>query len=126
MGTIQSFKDLIVWQKAHKVVLEIYAITKKFPLEEKYGLGDQLRRASVSITSNIAEGFVMRTAKDKNRFYLISKGSTSECMNQIIIAYDLGYIKQNERDILDEALNEIMRMLSALIKSSMTHSLSTN
>jgi len=126
MGTIQSFKDLIVWQKAHKLVLDIYTITKKFPVEEKYGLGDQLRRASVSITSNIAEGFIMRTAKDKTRFYLTSKGSASECMNQIIIACDLGYIKPSERDTLDAALNEVMRMISALVKSSMTHSLSTN
>lgn len=123
MGTIQSFKDLIVWQKAHSVVLQIYKITKSFPSEEKYGLGDQLRRASVSITSNIAEGFIMRTAKDKVRFYLMSKASASECMNQIIIARDLGYITTGEYDTLDMALNEVMRMLSAFMKSSMSHSL---
>jgi four helix bundle protein len=75
---IQNFTHLIAWQKSHELVLNIYKILKKLPNEEKFALADQMRRSSISITSNIAEGFSKNTKKDKVQFYTISKGSLSE------------------------------------------------
>ena len=92
---IKSFTDLIVWKKAHAFVLKIYRISKLFPKEELYGLTNQIRRAAVSITSNIAEGFYRRTAEDKNHFYYASLTSLAEVQNQLIIARDLEYISNN-------------------------------
>ena len=86
---ITSFKDLVAWQEGHKLVLRVYSLTKGFPSDEKFELIDQLRRAVVSITSNIAERFSCKTAKDKASFYQISLGSLTEVENQMIIAKDL-------------------------------------
>ena len=79
MKPARTFKDLLVWQKAHKFVLESYAYSKGFPKEEIYGLTSQYRRASVSIAANIAEGFKKRGQKDKARFMNIAQGSLEEC-----------------------------------------------
>ena len=86
-----SFEKLIVWQKAHSLVLEIYKMTKEFPKEEIYGLTSQIRRASVSISANIAEGFGRRGAKDKLRFYNISKALLNEVRYFLILSNDLNY-----------------------------------
>ena len=72
---IKEFTDLIVWQKGHKLVLTVYLVTKKFPREELFGLSSQMRRAGVSITSNIAEGFGRKGFKEKIQFYYLAKGS---------------------------------------------------
>ncbi|OGD84182.1 four helix bundle protein, partial [Candidatus Collierbacteria bacterium RIFOXYD1_FULL_40_9] len=88
---IKNFIDLNAWRSGHVLVLEIYKITQKFPTIEKFGLSDQIRRTTVSITSNISEGFSRQTKKDKLNFYHISLGSLSEVQNQIIIARDLKY-----------------------------------
>lgn len=88
------FTDLNVWQKNHKLVLEVYKATKQFPKEETFGLTSQIRRAVCSITSNIAEGYGRYYYKEKIRFYLIAKGSSAEVQNQLIIAKDLGYISE--------------------------------
>lgn len=94
-GKIVSFTDLIAWQEGHKLVLMIYDLTKSFPNEELFGLISQMKRAAVSITSNIAEGFGRRTAKDKIQFYKISIGSLLEIQNQLIISRDLKCINSD-------------------------------
>jgi four helix bundle protein len=117
---INSFKDLIVWKKGHLFVLNIYKITKNFPIVERYCLIDQMRRAAVSITSNIAEGFCRRTYLDKNSFYIISLSSLEEVYNQVIISKDLNYINNNIYMQLENQIIEIRKMLFSLIKSSRT------
>ena len=92
---IRHFTDLQAWQKNHTLVLEIYRITKQFPKDELLGLVSQIRRAVVSITSNIAEGFGRYYFKDKSRFYVMARGSSTEVQNQLIIAKDLGYITED-------------------------------
>ncbi|MBI9052787.1 MAG: four helix bundle protein [Bacteroidales bacterium] len=103
-----SFKDLLVWQKAHQFVLEVYRITKDFPKDELYGLTSQFRRASVSIPANIAEGFTRKGEKDKLRFYNIAQGSLEECRYYIILSNDLSYMKNVE---IIKLLEEISKML---------------
>ena len=87
----RSFEDLIVWQKAHQLVLGIYKFTERFPRYETYGLRAQLRRAAVSIPANIAEGFKKRGRLDKVRFMNMGEGSTEECRYYLILTRDLGY-----------------------------------
>jgi len=89
---IKSFTDLDAYKEAHKLVLMIYKVTKNFPREERYSLTDQMRRAAVSIASNIAEGFSRSTTKDKYQFYTMSQGSLSELQSQLLIARDLKYL----------------------------------
>ncbi len=117
---IQSFTDLITWQKGHQLVIGIYKITKHFPKEEKYGLSDQIRRASVSITSNISEGFYRRTADDKIHFYYLALSSTAEVQNQLLIARDLQYINNQIFQELAQDSIIIRKLISGLIKSSST------
>lgn len=109
----QSFEDLLVWQKAHKYVLGIYRVTKSFPKEEMFGLVNQMRRASASITANIAEGFVRRGQKDKLHFYNISQGSLEETRNFVILSKDLGYISEVDKDELLLSASEVSKMLNA-------------
>ncbi len=113
---IKHFTDLIIWQKGHKLVLDIYNITKKFPNEERFALADQIRRAAVSLTSNMAEGFGRSTSSDKSHFYVIALGSLYEIQNQAIISRDLKYIRTEECDLLLNECLEIAKMLTVLIK----------
>lgn len=109
----QSFEDLIVWQKAHQYVLDIYRVTKGYPKDEIFALVNQMRRASASITANIAEGFVRQGQKDKLHFYNISQGSLEETKNFVILSKDLGYISEdNKIQLLTEA-KEVGRLLNA-------------
>ena len=125
MGSkIKSFTDLITWQKSHKLVLDIYKITLKFPEDEKYSLVSQLRRAAISITSNIAEGFSRRTSKDKAHFYYNALGSLTEIQNQLIIAKDLKYI--NESDSFIQNSIEINKLINSLIKKVESKQFSLN
>lgn len=117
---IYSFTQLLVWKKAHMLVLELYKVTKIFPKEEKYGLVDQLRRAAISITSNIAEGFSKRTSKDKNHFYGISLGSLAEVQSQLLIARDLAYLSEGKFQTIAHQTVEIHKMMNGLMKSSKT------
>src|SRR3989339_237566 len=96
IGKIKSFTDLNAWKEGHKLVLEIYQITKNFPKEELFGLIIQLRRAVISYTSNIAEGFSRDSYKDKTRFYSIALGSLTEIQNQLLISRDLNYLSKEE------------------------------
>lgn len=113
-GSAQSFQDLLVWQKAHEFVLTVYKMTEQFPDSEKYGLTSQIRRAAISIPANIAEGFKKQGKLDKIRFYNISQGSLEECKYYLILAHDLQYFDTAESK---EALDEIGRLLSGLIRS---------
>jgi four helix bundle protein len=88
----KSFEDLLVWQKAHQLVLAIYRVTRSFPIDERFGLASQLRRAASSITANIAEGFRRDSSRDKARILNIAEGSVAETHNFLILARDLGYI----------------------------------
>jgi four helix bundle protein len=108
-----SYQDLIVWQKAMDLVIAIYAITKDFPTEERYGLASQMRRAAVSIPSNIAEGRRRGTGPEFQRFLLIAYGSGAELETQYEIGLRLGYIVENEHSCR-ALLDEIMRMLNAM------------
>lgn len=116
-GKNTSYKDLVVWQKSIQLVLEIYNLTKTFPKEEIYGLTSQMRRCSVSISSNIAEGQRRGSKNDFKRFLLISFGSGAELETQIEIAKKLNYGQKANYQIIDLLLNEIMRMLNKLISS---------
>jgi len=109
------FEDLDVWKKAHKLVLNIYSITKDYPAEEKFGLISQMRRAAISIPANIAEGFKKRGIKDKANFYNIAQGSLEELRYYLILSKDLGYYEQVE-NLLD-LTETVGRMLHGLIKS---------
>lgn len=115
---INSFTNLIIWQKSHKLVLEIYKNTKNFPKEEMFGVTSQIRRCSVSITSNIAEGFGRRSTKEKIRFFFISKGSLLELQNQLIISKDLKYLDENSFNLMYNQPVEIHKMLNSLISKS--------
>lgn len=113
----KSFTDLIVWKKGHELLLEIYKITTRFPREELYNLTSQMRRAAVSITSNIAEGFVRQTLKEKAQFYYISMGSVTELQNQLLIAKDLQFMEKNDFQRLAHMTVEISKIITSLIKS---------
>lgn len=115
---IRKFTDLYTWQEGHKLVLMVYKITEKFPDKEKYSLVDQMRRAAVSLTSNIAEGFSRRSSKDKNRFYDIAQASLLELQNQFIISRDVGYCSNEDFKITDDQSVVVSKLLSGLLKSS--------
>ena len=89
----KTFRDLIVWQKAHQFVLAVYELTEKFPRRELFCLTPQFRRAAISIPANIAEGFKKRSTADKARFLTISQGSLEECRYYLILSQDLAYAK---------------------------------
>ena len=110
---IKHFTDLIVWQKSHQLVLDIYRMTSGFPSEEKFGLISQMRRTAYSIPANIAEGFKRQGAKDKIRFYNCAQGSLSEVFYFLILATDLKYTKANFQDNVEE----IEKLLAGLIRS---------
>ena len=109
-----SFRDLIVWKKAHEFVLSVYKLTENFPKQEVYGLTSQMRRAAVSIPANIAEGFRKRGKADKARFMNTAEGSLEECHYYLILAQDLGY---GETAKLLGTLDEVSRLLNAYAKA---------
>lgn len=115
---IQSFTDLRTWQEGHNLVLDIYRITRKFPKEETFGLVSQLRRAIVSFTSNIAEGFSRNSYKEKIQFYFMALGSLTEIQNQLLIAKDIDYITREEFNIFIEQTVTLSKMTNGLIKKS--------
>ena len=114
---LKSFKELKVWQKSYQLCLDLYEITKNFPSEEKYGLSSQMRRAAISIPSNIAEGYGRKTIPDYVRCLYIAYGSTCELETQILLSGDLKYLNEDSENILLEKIKEVERMLMALIKS---------
>jgi four helix bundle protein len=121
-GMIRSkvvhFTDLVAWQEGHKLVLEIYRITKDFPTKENFILNSQMLRCVISITSNIAEGFSRKGKKEKIQFYSISLGSLTELQNQLIIARDLHYKSVEKYNMLDQQTNFSHKLINGLIKSA--------
>jgi len=114
---IKTFEDLETWQIAHGLVLEIYKITKKYPKDELYGIVSQLRRAALSITSNIAEGFSRYHYNDKIRFYHCARGSASEVRNCLRLSKDLEYIAEEECKSLSDGMEKVLKMINGLIRS---------
>ncbi|MBI4682932.1 MAG: four helix bundle protein [Nitrospirae bacterium] len=112
---VKTYRDLIVWQKAMHLVTQIYSITKSLPKEEVYGLISQIRRSSVSIPSNIAEGYGRNSSNDYIRVLQISIGSLYELQTQLEICLNLKYLSQLMFDDINEKSREIERMLSSLI-----------
>jgi four helix bundle protein len=110
-----TFRNLNVYIKSKELVKQIYELLKKFPKEEQFALSDQLRRAVISIPSNIAEGSGRNSQKDQAHFYNIAYGSLMEVFSQLDIACDLGYISQKEFEQLELVVNEEAKMLSGLI-----------
>jgi four helix bundle protein len=114
---IRSFEDLEAWQVAHGLILEIYKITKRYPKDELYGIVSQLRRAALSITANIAEGFSRYHYNDKIRFYYIARGSVSEVRNCLILSKDLKYIAKEECKNLSDGMEKVSKLINGLIRS---------
>jgi four helix bundle protein len=114
---LKNYRELKVWQRSYRLCLEIYRITKTFPNEERYGLTSQIRRAAVSVPSNIAEGYGRKTTPEYIRFLYIAYGSICELETQILLSGDLGYIETGKLEILQEGIGEVERMLKALTKS---------
>lgn len=114
---MRNHKDLIVWQKSLKLIKLLYEITRTFPKDEIYGITSQMRRAAVSIPSNIAEGYARNSDKELLHFLYISLGSASELETQLIICRDICYLQEVQYQKLMQMNNEIIRMLSALINT---------
>lgn len=119
----KGFTTLKAWQEAHKLVLQIYSITIKFPKEEIFGLVSQLRRAAVSVSSNLAEGSSRISSKEKTNFYRISIGSLIEVENQLLIARDIGYISRPDFEKIRVQVIFVRKLCYGLTKSlvSLTH-----
>lgn len=113
---MKDFRKLIVWEKAHQLTLKIYKVTEEFPREELYGLTSQIRRACVSIPTNIAEGCVRSSDADFSRFLYIALGSTSELEYLALLSMDLKFIKNDLYVGLNNEINEIKKMLISMIQ----------
>lgn len=116
MEKIKSFKQLKIWQKGIEIVLAIYKITRRFPREEMYGLTSQMRMASLSVPSNIAEGFKQFHRKEYRQFLHIALGSLAELETQLIIAKELGFIRKEIMDEISEQLDHESKMIASLLK----------
>jgi len=114
---MRDFRKIQVWERAHQFALQVYKITSSLPKEELYGLTSQMRRAAMSIPSNIAEGCGRDTQTELARFIHIASGSASELEYQLILAHDLGYIRDELYPNLNAEINEIKRMLVGFEKA---------
>ena len=117
MAKMQSYKDLIAWQKAMGLVEEVYRLTAGYPRDERFGLISQTRRAAVSIPSNIAEGYGRRTRVSYRQFLHISRGSANEIETQLLLAVRLGFVTTVQVRAAMELTLEVQRIVSALISS---------
>ena len=113
---MSNYKELVVWQKSIQLVTDIYKLTKIFPKEEAYGLVSQMHRAAISIPSNIAEGHDRNSDKEFSQFLCIARGSLAELETQVIIAENLGYIKQEQKTYILNKCYEIGKMINGLLK----------
>ena len=114
---LKNFKELKAWQKAYQLSLDVYRITKTFPREEAYGLTSQVRRAAVSVPSNIAEGYGRKTVGEYIQALYVAYGSNCELETQLLLSGDLGYVESAELKKLQGDLGDVERLLKALIKS---------
>lgn len=124
MDNTKTFKDLIVWQKAHAFVLLAYSVSKYFPKEELFSLTSQFRRAAVSVAANIAEGYAKRGKPDKLRYFNIAQGSLEECRYYIVLCLDLKYCNEEQYKQLVDYSEETSKLLNAYCRSitdSMIH-----
>lgn len=117
MPKIESFTDLNAWKEAHKLAVAIYKTTEQFPASEQFGLSNQLRRAAVSVSSNIAEGFSRSTKPDKIHFNIIAKGSLTEVQSQLLIARDVGYLEDSSFKMLADQSVVEHKLLTGLSKA---------
>ena len=113
---MRNYRELKVWEKAHRLTLEIYRVTMSFPREEIYGLQSQMRRCASSIPSNLAEGCGRETVPELTRYLYIASGSASELDYQLLLACDLGYLQAKDYARLTEQLNEVRKMLSSYLQ----------
>ena len=113
----QSFKDLVVWQRSVELTTDVYKLSSKFPESERFGLTNQMRRAAVSVASNIAEGYGRLTKGEYVQFLGHARGSCSEIETQIVIAKNLGFGAAQSLDSAETRCNDVGRLLGALIKS---------
>ena len=113
----RNYRELIVWQEGIKLAKAVYKLTEKFPRQETYALSDQIRRAVVSVPSNIAEGQARKAPGDFRRFLHISLGSLAEVDTQLILAQEFGYLSKEDVDSIDEQIQNLRKKLYALINS---------
>jgi len=116
LATIKSFEELPVWKDARKFANKIYNLTREFPKEENYGLASQITRATISVGSNIAEGFDRYSKKDFIKFLIIARGSISEIQNDLYIALDLKYINQNDFQETYALAKDLGKQINGFIK----------
>ena len=116
MTKVKKFEDVIAWQKARELVKMVYEMTREGDFAKDFSLKDQIRRAAVSIMSNIAEGFSRQTDKEFIQFLYIAKGSVSETQSQLYVARDLGYIEIEEFNKVYETASEIARLITGFIR----------
>jgi len=113
---MKNFKELLIWQRSHQLVLEIYLVTKSFPKEELFGLTSQMRRSSASIPTNIAEGCGRNSDAEMSRFLVIAQGSATELEYQIILSKDLSYLSLETFNKLSLELTEIRKMINTFMQ----------
>ncbi len=118
MTSVATFRDLLVWKKGHILVVSTYKLTTNFPTSEQFGLTNQIRRAAVSITSNIAEGFSRRGINEKIQFYYMAHGSLSELENQLQIAKDIHYLNEDNYLEINSLMLETGKLLNSLINKT--------
>ncbi|MFZ1812140.1 MAG: four helix bundle protein [Candidatus Saccharimonadales bacterium] len=118
MQKITSYRDMEVWRKSRELARMIYDKTSQFPSSEQFGITNQMRRAAVSIPSNIAEGFGRATAKEKSQFYHVAKGSLAELETQSYIASDIGYLDESDLEEIIQLASLTHRLLQGLIKAN--------
>jgi four helix bundle protein len=114
---MRDFKELKVWHKAHRFVLDVYEKSRSFPADERFGLTAHLRKSVTSVPSNIAEGCGRESERELARYLSIAAGSASESEYQLLLARDLGYLPPNDHQKLDDQANEIKRMLGSFIRT---------
>ena len=113
----KNYRELVVWQEGIKLAKAVYTLTEKFPRQETYALADQIRRAVVSVPSNIAEGQARKAPGDFRRFLHISLGSLAEVDTQLVLAQEFGYLSREDLSLLDEQIQGLRKKLYALINS---------
>ncbi|MBV6394936.1 MAG: hypothetical protein HFACDABA_00507 [Anaerolineales bacterium] len=113
----RNYRELIVWQDGIKLAKSVYKLTEKFPRQEVYALADQIRRAAVSVPSNIAEGQARKSPGDFRRFLHIALGSLAEVDTQLVLAQEFGYIAKEDIDVMDEQIQNLRKKLYALMNS---------
>ncbi len=118
----KHYKDLLVWQKGMTLAKQVYQLTQKFPAEERYGLTSQLRRAAVSVPSNIAEGQARRRTTEFLQFLSIAEGSLAELETQLLLSAELSYCKQTDVDPPLKEIDELQKMLVALKRKLSSYS----